>query len=335
MVRLGWYSRLELSPTTEDAVRESFVHTLLESNRDVDFFVDWRKVRENVDRQAGALALLSEVRGSTDPLQKLKSIILVRPQALQALPMLLAWREDRWVILEQGPEGEFHGSTFDFSGTRRITADEATRITRFCEASGILRVLTETDDLRAYLLGVEAGMDTNARKNRSGAFMESHVDPYVEKIEKNAPGWRVFRQKSFHHLRDLGISVPEGLLARRFDFAFVGSNRRVSVEVNFYDKLGSKPQEIVDSYIQRAEELRKAGWDFVWITDGPGWRDEPSQIAKAFHRLDAVLNLAFCRRGVLDDVLSAASSPDRHQLPSSAAGQASESRQSPGLDGWT
>jgi len=67
---------------------------------------------------------------------------------------------------------------------------------------------------------------------------------------------------------------------------------------------GSKPEEIVDSYINRQNELVRHNWDFIWITDGDVWRISENQILKAFNELDYVLNIELSRRGLLKDAIS-------------------------------
>ena len=74
-------------------------------------------------------------------------------------------------------------------------------------------------------------------------------------------------------------------------------------EVNFYSGQGSKPQEIVDSYINRQRELKEDGWGFVWITDGEAWRGGQNQILKAIEQMDFVLNINFAKKGFLKYIL--------------------------------
>jgi len=87
------------------------------------------------------------------------------------------------------------------------------------------------------------------------------------------------------------------------DFAVKKGNKLISIEVNFYSGQGSKPQEIVDAYINRQNELRKNGWGFIWITDGHGWCEGQNQIKKALEQMDYVMNISFVKRGFLQSVI--------------------------------
>ena len=53
---------------------------------------------------------------------------------------------------------------------------EISDIVEFCKKSGILDLFGEINDLYAYLLGMEVGLDSNARKNRSGKIFEQLVE---------------------------------------------------------------------------------------------------------------------------------------------------------------
>lgn len=303
MVNLDWYRSLGHPDLTSETVRGTFLATLLGSNRPPDFFVDWKKVHRNVANHRDLLQKLAAIRGSAEAGSDLTRLLLTSPEVAPVLPMLIAWRTRDWKTLEEASDGTLRTISLDFSGTKRYTEEEAEALVTFCEKAGVTEVLRSTNDLSSFLLGVEAGMDTNARKNRSGDFMEAKVEPHMARAAAFNPQWRVFSQKRFSRLKEIGVRVPIGLLDRTFDYAVVGPPKPISIEVNFYEKEGSKPQEIVDSYIQRARELRESGWTFVWITDGPCWRGDTPQIRKAFTELDAVLNLELCRRGVLDAVL--------------------------------
>ena len=304
MVRLEWYRSLGLSELTENNVRRAFVESLLDSNRGPSFFVDWSKVRRNLESHHDSLAVIASIRGRPDPVTDLAALLRASPSIARTLPLLIAWRERRWRVLVESSDGVVSTEELDFSGKRPYTEEEALRIARFCNDSGLLGILSESLDLSSYLFGVEVGMDTNARKNRSGKFMEDHVAPLVQRARDQNPSIQLFSQRKFSDVQRLGYAVPQGLLDRKFDYALVSPERYLSIEVNYYDKEGSKPKEIVDSYIQRAHELERIGWDFVWVTDGPCWQGDPPQIQKAFAEMPAILNLEFCRRGVLTAILS-------------------------------
>lgn len=333
MVHVEYYEPLGITPLAEETIRAAFLNSLIESNRSPEFFVDWAKVRRNVESQRNLLQYLSSIRGSQDPQKELATVLVQTPAVARVIPLLAAWRAASWPVLRKSPDGALRSDSVDFSGSGHYSGEQLQLIVDFCQDSGVLKILSESANLEGYLLGVEVGMDTNARKNRSGKFMESHVEPHIHRACSSSPSWTLYSQRKFADIHFSGLDVPRGLLNRKFDYAIIGPPSPISIEVNYYDKEGSKPQEIVDSYIQRAGELSDSGWSFVWITDGPCWKGDTPQIRKAFSELDSVLNLDFCRRGVLDRILGAVE-PNPPREPAISPGTPTQPPARQGLERW-
>ena len=155
-----------------------------------------------------------------------------------------------------------------------------------------------------YLTGVEVGLDSNARKNRSGNFMEDAIDEVLAGILSANPNYRRLSQKQFKYLqRQFGIPISNGLRERKFDEAVFNDDFGVNIESNFYGGTGSKPSEIVESYISRKKELQQMGWGFVWITDGDGWRKMRNQLRRGLENFDFALNLNMVAKGLLEKIL--------------------------------
>ena len=145
-------------------------------------------------------------------------------------------------------------------------------------------------------------MDTNARKNRSGTAMENLIKPIIEEASHEI-GAKCLFQKKFQTVSLCG-HIPVSLANRKTDFIVYKGNKFVNIEVNYYSGAGSKPEEIVDSYINRKNELEDNEWHFIWITDGNVWKKSESQLTKAFQNMDYVFNINFCNRGLLKKALN-------------------------------
>lgn len=304
-----WRKRLkDLSPykkylkfdTLEGLIKE-FQATLLESNMTFSYFCDWDKIKKNVERYTYEINTLNYLVGAANPKEKLKEILKKNPETLKVIPLIIAVR-DLDIAVIRDPEKPFETLTkYDFS--KGSLADSDIRdIIYFCEESGVLSLFSNLKirDLRDYLLGVETGLDTNARKNRSGSAMESLISPVLNKIKTIT----VYSQSTFGKIADkLNITIDAGLKARKFDYVVVAGKQHYNIEVNYYSGQGSKPQEIVDSYINRNNELKRSGWKFIWITDGNGWKSGINQLTKAFKEMDYVLNVSLAKRGLLRDIL--------------------------------
>ena len=280
-----------------------FLETLAPTNRTYDFFVDWDKVSSNVEGLKIEIALLGSLAGSRNPEEALRNLLVRYPEVSRAIPILIAVRQLKFQVLENLETAEGYAE-FDFSKSE-LSASEIEHVVSFCARTGITPMLASLKDLRGYVTGVEVGTDANARKNRSDSSTGRLVETFVNGLAGVHPNLEIRTQQKFSALEHIkGVAVPHSLRNRRFDMAITLDGRPFNIETNFYAGTGSKPQEIVDSYINRHQELEAAGWKLIWVTDGYGWRGMENQVRRAFQDMDYVLNLEFVRRGVLSAILS-------------------------------
>ena len=70
---------------------------------------------------------------------------------------------------------------------------------------------------------------------------------------------------------------------KRFDFVINTTNKIYLIEVNFYSGGGSKLNEVARSYSELAPKInRLPNYEFVWITDGVGWKAARNKLEEAF-----------------------------------------------------
>lgn len=300
MKDLSLYKKYLKVNTLEELIKE-FQDTLLESNMTFSYFCDWSKIKRNVEKYTYEINILNYLVGVSDVKEKLKEILKKNPETISVIPLIIAVR-DLEIFVIKDPEKPIETlRRYDFNKIP-LTDTDIKNITSFCEDSGILALFSsfKIKNLRDYLLGVETGLDTNARKNRSGFAMESLITPLFKKIS----GIDVYSQKNFQSIAgEKGISKCDGIENRKFDYVVKTKTKCYNIEVNYFSGQGSKPQEIVDSYINRNNELKQAGWGFIWITDGPGWKSGVNQLSKAFKEMDYVLNVSLANMGLLQDIL--------------------------------
>ena len=301
MARMEFY-RHNLNTDDVDELERLFCDTLVETNYTYSFFVDWEKVIKNRDTFRNELALLSSLKGLVNPREHLQALVTKYPEVVRVLPLLLAERGKILKVLH-ALKPEYQYIIYDFRG-RNYSESEIDRIVDFCDKTGLLQVLSSMNSTVDYMTGVEVGLDSNARKNRSGNFMEDAVDEILSSIlARNALITRV-SQKQFKYIQTkLAIPVSDGLKERKFDEVVIVNERGINIEVNFYGGTGSKPSEIVESYISRKKELDSMGWRFVWITDGAGWRKMRNQLRRGLDNFEYVLNLGMLEKGLLEKIV--------------------------------
>jgi type II restriction enzyme len=232
----------------------------------------------------------------------LEQLLFKYPEAANAIPTLLACRDGIIKVLDSF-EQEAVYKNFNFFKSK-YTADEIRDIAKFTEKTGLLSALVNMESTIDYLLGVEVGLDSNARKNRSGSFLESMVREILRKMVKEHPEIKWVEQKNFSYVESkFGISIPHSLRDRVFDDALIYDGKATTIEMNFYSGTGSKPSEIVSSYTDRNRVLKLADWKFVWLTDGEGWKHMMKPFVNGIENIDYVINANLLRKGFLEKIV--------------------------------
>lgn len=160
-------------------------------------------------------------------------------------------------------------------------------ICEFIEETGLGEIFRskEIKNLVDYVFGVEVGLDSNARKNRSGDSMSKAVSLIFD----NA---KVFYKKevsntAFPEILSLGADI------KRFDFVIKTKKKTYLIETNFYNGGGSKLNETARAYSDIAPKINQyEKYEFVWITDGKGWLKAKNKLEEAFRIIPSIYNLS-------------------------------------------
>lgn len=79
---------------------------------------------------------------------------------------------------------------------------------------------------------------------------------------------------------------------KRFDFVVEAAAKTFLIEVNFYSGGGSKLNEVARSYSDLSPKINSVpGFEFVWITDGIGWKSARNKLQEAYSIIPSVYNL--------------------------------------------
>lgn len=208
-----------LKTDSVDEIVRAFQDTLIPTNRTPRFYVNWTKVKENVDEIKLELALWNRLMGSQNPKNDFVKLIRRYPESLRVLPILLAIRELEFPVIEDFTSSEIRVANLRFNIGRdfRLSEGEVTEYSDFAEKSGIFLLFSAIKDFYDYVLGVEVGMDTNARKNRSGDAMETVLKPLIEDISGELMS-RFFSQTTFGRVGEQFGRDTAPLQNRRADF---------------------------------------------------------------------------------------------------------------------
>lgn len=151
---------------------EKFLNTL-SKNRicNWDYFVNFQKVYKNIEEIKIELCILNSLIKSKNIKADFKNLIQMYPNVLKAIPTLLAIRGNN---IRVGIEKEIL-INFD----KKLNSIE--EYTLFMEKTGLFELIRNNinNSLVDYATGVEVGIDTNTRKNRTGSMMENLVEHYL------------------------------------------------------------------------------------------------------------------------------------------------------------
>lgn len=279
-----------------------WLSTMRDSIATWKYYTDFEKAYHNVESIKVELHILNSLIGSKHIENEFKNLLKEYPKTLKVIPILLAKREKEIKIIDA--EGEF---LFNFNKPNYSIYD----YTKFMRETGLFDLLENhiINNLFDYVTGVEVGMDTNGRKNRTGDAMEDLVESYLVKhgLVKGVSYFKEMTKSEIEEKFDLDLRniSNQGKTEKRFDFVLLVNNHVYACECNFYGSSGSKLNETARSYKNLAIESKEIeGFTFVWFTDGVGWNTAKHNLEETFDVLDAMYNLKDLDEGVLNHLLN-------------------------------
>lgn len=254
-----------------------FMSQLAETNATLDFYTDFSKIRENVRSIEIKLNTLNYLIGKEDLDKAVKELWENDKRVFSILDILIATRQDQ------------HKKYLDEKGKPHLVhelLDSYEGVMTFLNETGLADVLKNKDikNLVDYVFGVEAGLDTHARKNRSGDITELLLH-------------RILTANGIEHRREVysrefpAIKEALGTDEKRFDFVIKTKRCTYLIEVNFYSGGGTKLNEVARSFSGIAPKVNSVeGFEFVWVTDGQGWNSARNKLEEAYNELDRMYN---------------------------------------------
>ena len=255
-----------------------FMSQLKETNQTLDFFCDFDKINNNVEEIKLSLCILNSMIGSTDLRKSVETIWNRDKSAFSVMDILISVRkkDKKKVIDSLGnciPVEELFNSVDS--------------VMEFLEGTGLAEIFTsrKVKDLVDYVFGIETGLDTNARKNRSGKIMEATVHNILTEAG-------IAHRSEVYSREWPEITSVLGDDEKRFDFVIETPSKVYLMEVNFYSGGGSKLNEVARSYSDISPKINFVpGFEFIWITDGKGWNSARNKLQEAFSIIPGVYNL--------------------------------------------
>tara|TARA_Y100000310_G_scaffold40685_1_gene38152 strand:- start:167 stop:1099 length:933 start_codon:yes stop_codon:yes gene_type:complete len=309
MKYLQTYKKLNLKEDEKD-IFEYLIETLTDSIFTWDYFVAFEKVKKNIHLIEKELNLLNVLIGKENIEKEFISLISEYPNVRKVLPILIAIRNNKLKdlkIIDDFEELKSESKIDLFNPAKELTSELKEDLINFFKESGLKNIFQDKDvkSIVDYCFGVEVGMDTNARKNRTGQSMESIVEKIIQKFaEKNNLDYiPQATQKKIKEKWDFDIEIDK--TNRIFDFAVFEKtkNKIFIIETNYYSGGGSKLKSTAGEYQYLSDFLKKQGIDLIWITDGLGWKTTKKSLFETFLHNDYLLNIEMVKQGTLKDII--------------------------------
>ena len=254
-----------------------FMSQLKETNTTLEFYCDFEKINNNVESISIKLNQLNYLIGQVDMDAAIRRLWNENKNVFSILEILIAVRtsDKKKAIMADG-NVKLINSLFE----------SVDGVIEYIHGTGLDEVFKnkQIKNLVDYVFGVETGLDTNARKNRSGHLMEGRVASILDNAGVT------YRQEVY------STEYPElsvlGEDKKRFDFVVETKRCKYLIEVNFYSGGGSKLNEVARAYSELSPKINAVdGFEFVWITDGIGWKSAKNKLEEAFYAIPNIYNL--------------------------------------------
>ena len=153
------------------------------------------------------------------------------------------------------------------------------------------------------MIGVEAGIDSNGRKNRSGHSMENIVEYFIQDLCKRK-GFKYIKNANARKIKAiLDYDVPVDKSSRIYDFVVDNGEELFIFETNYYSGGGSKLKSTAGEY-RNLFDILAGQYKFIWITDGFGWRTTTRPLRETFDNNEYLFSLSMLEKDILNILIS-------------------------------
>lgn len=287
-----------------DYLYKNFIPTISGFN----YLVDWNTVVSNKKKFELLLNNLNFLLGKKESFKEDFEYLLRQNLAIvEALPILLATRDKEIHLIDNYKD--LNTYRFVFKKPNLVNIDIINHYYSFVEKTGLKSLFCDYDikNLVDYVFGIEVGLNSNARKNRTGSSMEEIVENFLQNFCQNEPNFVFIEQATQSRIFDaFKYKIEIDKNSRRFDFALYNktTKRLFLIEVNFYSGGGSKLKSTAGEYVTLNDFLKNQNIDLIWVTDGAGWKTAKSSLEETFNHNDFVINLSMLKNGILQEIVS-------------------------------
>lgn len=279
---------------------ESWLSQFRQSIATYGYYVDFRKVVAKAKERKAELHLMNSLIGEPNIEDEFKRLVNAYPAILKCIPILLAVRSSE--IYGRCPSSS-QGQWYCFSDAENSLEEYCS----FMAETGLFELISKhlVNNIYDYVVGVEAGLDSNGRKNRGGHLMEDLVEGFLKKANVRYRKEMLASEVEREYGVDLSAITNNGKTKKRFDFVVKTPTCVYGIETNFYQSDrdfsggGSKLNETARSYKMLAlEAMSIRNFKFVWFTDGGAWHNARNNLRETFDVLPTMYNIKELEDGI-------------------------------------
>lgn len=275
--------------------------TFTDSIANYKYYINFETIYKNAEIYKVELNMMNSLIGSEKIEKDFEDLVQKYPEVLKCIPTLLAVRQSEIIVLDDD------GNKFEYNFKNMNYDTKQYKV--FMRETGLFNLLEKhlVNNLYDYVLGVECGLNSNARKNRGGHLMEDLVEKFIQKagFKKNETYFKEMYLQDIEKKWKLDMSFisNKNQATKRFDFVIKTDKCIYGIETNFYASVGSKLNETARSYKMIAEEADKVkGFQFVWFTDGMGWYLARNNLKETFDNMEHIYNIADMKNGIINKI---------------------------------
>lgn len=273
-----------------------WIATMRDSINEYTYYIDFPSIYEKLDKNRMEISILGALLGSHDIKKLFLTIMREYPEALQHIPLLLASQSSR--IYAQDNLGGF---SYDFKSLNQTEE----QYLYFMEKTGLFELLSERliQNIYDYCLGVSVGLDVTNRHNRGVVQLQHIVERFLE-----MEGVTYYQKRYLSEIQDSCNADLSAIVAKtspiiKWDFVVEKSDMVYIIATDFANAEDSNIETLNQTslfYKMIAEEARSIpGVQFVWITDGAGWRSAARNLEETFRVMDTLYNIRDLEQGAL------------------------------------
>lgn len=276
---------------------EEWLSTFTNNIADYSYYIDFKSVYKNIESYKLELNLMNSLIGSRNIEEEFEELLNKYPEVLKCIPLLLAIKQRQIMILDKD------ANKFEYDFENINYSVEQYKV--FMRETGLFDLIQNhlLNNIYDYALGVETGLNTYARKNRCGHFIEDIVEKNIQKagfIENKT----YFKDMNIRDIESKwGLDISHISNNKRFDFVIKTNDCVYVVATNYYSSGGFKLNDVAGDYKTIGEKINMInGVKFVWFIDGMGWITGRNCLREVFDSMDHIYNINDIKNGVMKKI---------------------------------